>query len=74
MNKTKTIMAQNDAEFQNIIKEICDNEKVNEMKKYKIHGNTSCYSHCYDVAYFMYLYCKKHNLDYISATRARNAT
>jgi hypothetical protein len=22
----------------------------------------------------MYLYCKKHNLDYISATRARNAT
>lgn len=40
------------------------------MKNYKQHFNTSCYEHCYLVAYYCYLICKKFNLDYISATRA----
>jgi uncharacterized protein len=70
MNKSKISEAQNNEEFQEILKDIFENDKVKEMKKYRIHGNTSCYAHCYDVAYFCYLYCKKHNLDYKSATRA----
>lgn len=70
MNKRKANDALNDAEFQEIIKDIFENEKVKEMKKYRIHGNTSCYAHCYDAAYFCYLACKKRGLDYKSAARA----
>lgn len=70
MNKKKAIEALNDLEFQEIIKDIFENEKVKEMKKYRIHGNTSCYAHCYDATYFCYLACKKRGLDYKSAARA----
>ena len=63
-------MKQSDKEFQLIIKDLIDNETVQEMKKYRQHYETSCFEHCYNVAYYCFLICKKYNLDYVSATRA----
>ena len=59
-----------DKEFANIIKEITNNEKVNEMKRYKQHYDVSTYEHCIHVSYMCYVICKKLRLDYISAARA----
>ena len=39
-------------EFQNIVKELIENEKVQEMKLYIQHCNTNCFEHCYRVAYY----------------------
>lgn len=48
-----------DKEFANIIKEITNNEKVNEMKRYKQHYDVSTYEHCIHVSYMCYVICKK---------------
>lgn len=61
-------------EFNIIINDIISNPKVNEMKFYRQHYDTSCFEHCYNVALYSYIICKKLNLDYKSAARARNAT
>lgn len=60
----------NDKEFQSIIRELIENDTVQEMKKYRQHYETSCFEHCYTAAYYCYLICKKYDLDYRSATRA----
>lgn len=52
------------------IKDIKNNEDVLKMKNYSQHYNTSCYEHCYKVAFFSFLMCKKLNLDYVAAARA----
>ena len=70
MKKLKLFLSKNDYEFQKIINDIYEHEKILEMKKYKVHGNTSCYAHCYRVSYYCYLACKKLGLDYKSAARA----
>ena len=57
-------------EFKNIIDELIKNDTVQEMKNYKQHFDTSCYEHCYLVAYYCYSICKKFKLDYKTATRA----
>lgn len=57
-------------EFYKITKDLINNPIVLQMKNYKQHYDTSCYDHCLEVAYWSYLYCKKHNLDYISVARA----
>lgn len=57
-------------EFYDIIKNLIENPVVIQMKNFKHHYNTNCYDHCVEVAYWCYIYCKKHNLDYISITRA----
>ena len=41
----------NDKEFQEIIKELIENETVQEMKNYRQHYETSCFDHCYVVSY-----------------------
>jgi len=56
-------------EFQEIIKDLVDNKRVQEMKEYRQHYNISCYTHCYEAAYYCYKLCKKWNWDYKSATR-----
>ena len=61
---------ENNKEFQDIIKEIIENETVQEMKKYPQHCDTNCFDHCYNVAYCCYKVTKKFHLDYRSATRA----
>ena len=63
-------LADDNEEFQSIIKDLITNDTVKEMKKYRQHYETSCYEHCYIVAYYCFLICKKYNLDYKSATRA----
>ena len=62
--------ADNNFEFQNIIKELIENETVQQMKMFRQHYETTCFEHCYMVSYYCYLICKKYNLDYVSATRA----
>ena len=59
-----------DIEFLNIIKDIINNETVQEMKNYRQHYETSCFEHCYIASYYCYLICKKFHLDYKSASRA----
>ena len=59
-----------DNEFINIIKDILENETVQEMKNYRQHCDTSCFEHCLVASYYCYKYCKRHNLDYISCARA----
>ncbi len=63
-------LSDNDKEFQDIIKDLITNDTVQSMKKYRQHYETSCYEHCYCVAYYCFLICKKYNLDYKSVTRA----
>ena len=60
----------NNKEFLNIIRELVNNDTVQEMKKYRQHYETTCFEHCYMVSYYCYLICKKYNLDYISVARA----
>ncbi len=58
-----------DKEFQEIIKDLVANPEVQKMKNFRVHGYTTCYFHCYSVAYYCYLACKKRGLDYKSAAR-----
>lgn len=62
-------MAEDDLEFQNIVKELIENETVLQMKNYLQHYDTDCFEHCYSTSYYCYLTCKKLNLDYKSAAR-----
>ena len=57
-------------EFINIIKDLINNETVQQMKNYRQHFNSSCFDQCLEVAYWSYLICKKLGLDYVSAARA----
>lgn len=68
--KKKRLKNENIIEFYHILRDILSNEKVQEMKNFKQHGDYSCYAHCLHVSYCTYLICKKLKLDYISATRA----
>ena len=63
----------NTQEFDDIIRDIIENPKVQEMKKYKQHYETSTFDHCYMVSYYCYKVCKKLKLDYKSiATLKKN--
>lgn len=57
-------------EFQEIIQELITNDTVQEMNNFRQHFNTTCFEHCYFVAYHCYIICKKCKLDYKSVTRA----
>lgn len=63
-------LSDKDTEFQEIIEEFINHETVQEMKKFRQHYETTCFDHCYMVAFYCYLICKKYHLDYRSATRA----
>ena len=63
-------LAKKDIEFQEIIKPLIENETVQQMKNFRQHYNTSCFDHCYMASFYCYTICKKHKLDYKSATRA----
>ena len=63
-------LIENDREFQKIIEPLITNETVLKMKNFRQHYETTCFDHCYVVAFYCYLICKKYNLDYKSATRA----
>lgn len=56
-------------EFKEIIKDITENSSVLSLKEHIQHMKGSRYKHCYEVAFYTYVLCKKLGLDYISATR-----
>ena len=61
-------------EFKEIIHDITENDTVKIMNNFMQHYDTNCYQHSVNVAYLSYKLCKKLNLDYKSAARARNAS
>lgn len=58
-----------DKEFFEITKYLINHPTVLQMKNYRQHYDTNCYDHCIEVAYWSYLFCKNHNLDYVSIAR-----
>lgn len=68
----KPNLVQNDIsiqEFKEIIKDIVENSSIISLKEHVQHMKGSRYKHCYEVAFYTYVLCKKMGLDYISATR-----
>lgn len=61
---------ENQKEFDNILSDILTNKTVQKMKQYIQHYDTSCFDHCYNVAWLTYKICKFLHLDYVQATRA----
>lgn len=57
-------------EFYNITSDLLNNPLVQQMRNYRQHYATSCYEHCIEVAFWSYMFCKKHNLDYKAVARA----
>ena len=57
-------------EYFEFVKDLIDDETVNEMKKFRHHYSTTCYQHCLNVSYYNYLVCRKLGLDSRSAARA----
>ncbi|WP_073109578.1 HD domain-containing protein [Hespellia stercorisuis] len=58
-----------DEAFYESIRDIAEHPVVLRMKLYPHHGNSSCYDHCLNVAYYNYQVCRKFNLDAVSAAR-----
>jgi len=56
-------------EFYDCIKDIATHPVVLRMKLYPHHGNTNCYQHCMNVAYYNYKWCRILGLDARSAAR-----
>ena len=63
-------MSSYDEEFELIIRDIAQNETVQNMKNFRQHYDTSCYDHCMQVSFISYKICKKLKLDYKSTARA----
>ncbi|MBR1422021.1 MAG: HDIG domain-containing protein [Ruminococcus sp.] len=57
-------------EYFEFVKDLIDDDVVNEMKKYRHHYSTTCYQHCLNVSYYNYLVCRKLGLDSRAAARA----
>lgn len=59
-----------DKDFIAIIEDMLQNSKVQMMKQYRQHYETTCFDHCLIASYYCYLSCKKRNLDYKACARA----
>ncbi|MDO4944812.1 MAG: HD family phosphohydrolase [Ruminococcus sp.] len=57
-------------EYFEFVKDLLDDETVNQMKNYRHHYSTTCYQHCINVSYYNYLVCRKLGLNSRSAARA----
>lgn len=57
-------------DFYRDVMKIARHSVVRQMKKYPHHGNTSCYKHCFRVAYFSYFLCVLAGLRAEEALRA----
>lgn len=64
------INTKENTEFIYIISEIINNPRVQEMKNFRQHYDTSCFEHCLEVSYISYRICKKLGFDYVSTARA----
>ena len=70
VNTRKLKKITNNKEFMENVNPIIIYEKVQRMKQFIQHGNTSCFEHCYMASYYTYFICKKLHLDYKSASKA----
>ncbi len=70
MNTTLPKSINDNIEFYSIIRDLINNDTVQEMKNYRQHYDTSTFEHCFFVSYISYKICKKLNLDYVSTARA----
>ena len=57
-------------EYFEFVKDLLDDDTVQEMKNYRHHYSTTCYQHCINVSYYNYLVCRKLGLNSKSAARA----
>ncbi len=57
-------------DFFDDIRDIKDHPITQRMKAYPHHGDTSCYQHCLNVAYYNYHICRFLGKDYLAAARA----
>ena len=57
-------------EFNEILDEVIDHQKVQELKNYPQHFNTSRFQHSLNVAYYTFLICEKFNWNTKEATKA----
>lgn len=57
-------------EYFEFVKDLLDNDVVQEMNNFRHHYSTTCYQHCINVSYYNYLVCKKLGLNAKSAARA----
>jgi uncharacterized protein len=57
-------------EYYDYIKDLLESEKVQEMKKYIHHGDTTCFQHCVNVSFYNFIIAKKLNLNAKAAARA----
>lgn len=56
--------------FYSCISDLVHHPVVLSMKRYTQHGETDCYQHCVNVAYYNYYFCTVLGLDACSAARA----
>lgn len=57
-------------DFYREVEDIAEHPVVRRMRLYPHHGNTNCYQHCLNVAYYNYQWCRFLHLDARSAARA----
>jgi uncharacterized protein len=63
IGKSKKDQLMQDKEYQRIVKDILENEKVMELKNFPHHGNIDSLSHCIHVSYTSYRIGLKLNLN-----------
>lgn len=68
--KLKRFRRKWEKEFYDNIRDVAMHPEVMKMKRYPHHGNTNCYQHCMNVAYYNYQWCRFFGLDAKSAARA----
>jgi uncharacterized protein len=68
VNTKKTAAVMPEKEYFDIVGDIINNEEFQKLKFFK-HHDSSIYDHALAVSYLAYKYCKKNNLDYVSAAR-----
>lgn len=59
-----------DEEYVDIVKDLLEQDSVNQMNRYRQHYDVSTFEHCLSVSYKSYKICKKLKLDYVSMARA----
>ncbi|MEG0227408.1 MAG: phosphohydrolase [Lachnospiraceae bacterium] len=68
--RTGESRSRDEMDFYDCVRDIAENPQVQKMKKFPHHGNSSCYQHCLNVAFYNYRICKFFGLDARSAARA----
>ena len=61
-------------EFNEIIKDIVENSSVISLKEHLQHMKSTRYEHCYNVAYYTYVICKKMRTGLYLSYKRSNAT